>query len=58
MKNFLLNLFRKPTPAEVGALDLLNARYGLLQAHNDREWAEARIAAYTARIARLTKETS
>lgn len=48
-------LFAKPTPAQVAAADLLNARHGLLLAQADAEWAAARIHAYEARIERLTR---
>ena len=51
--NWLLKLFRRPSPQEKAAEDIYDAEHSLLEAHKDREWAEARIAAYEARIARL-----
>lgn len=53
--NWLFKFLRRPTPEQVAAADLLNARHGLLLAQADAEWAAARIHAYEARIERLSR---
>lgn len=53
--NWLLKLFRHPTPVEVAAADLFAAQHSLLEAHKDLEWAQARIAAYESRLERLRR---
>ena len=52
-KHWLLKLFRRPSPQKKAAEDIYDAEHSLLEAHKDREWAEARIAAYEARLQRL-----
>lgn len=49
----LMNMYRRPSPQAVASDDLYDAEHSLLEAHKDREWAEARIAAYEARLQRL-----
>jgi len=49
----LMNMYRRPSPQAVASDDLYDAEHSLLEALKDREWAEARIAAYEARLQRL-----
>lgn len=49
----LMNMYRRPSPQEKAAEDIYDAEHSLLEAHKNREWAEARIAAYEARLQRL-----
>lgn len=51
----LLALYRKPSPKSLAADDLYDAQHGLLEAHKDQEWAQARIHAYEIRIERLNR---
>ncbi len=51
--NWIIKLFRRPSPQEKAAEDVYDAEHSLLEAHKDLEWATARIAAYEARIQRL-----
>lgn len=47
--------FRKPTPLEMAAMELVIAEHAKLEAETGREYAEAAVAYNVARIKRLTK---
>ena len=46
-------LWRKPSPQEMMARELTEAKHGLLEAQTGRDYAESMVAYHTARIDRL-----
>ena len=53
MLQSLLKILRKPSPEELVARELDEARRGLLEAMTGRDYANAMVAYHEARIARL-----
>jgi hypothetical protein len=53
MKHFLMNLFRKLTPLESAARELVLAEHSKLQAQTQSEWYAATVLFETRRIERL-----
>ncbi len=52
---YLQNLFAKPTPLELAAMELVQAERAKLETETGREYADALVKYNTARITRLRK---
>lgn len=50
---YLINLFRRPTPAELAAIELAESQRELLRAQASAEFYSAMVTCYRGRVARL-----
>ena len=51
--NWLKQIFRKPSPLELAARELVDAEHALLVAQTGKDWAEMSVEYNTRRINRL-----